>query len=166
MLWAFSYPGGALFTLLGSLCMWLLIGGWWSMRFVALAQSVVTSRADAYEFKHGWRGWFIAPVVVALTISLLAIRAPLRLRFGLSRGAFERAATAQPNGAGRLPAGWIGLYSVHYTWAEGECVYFATGGRVFDQDGFVYAPSGPPPDGWPLTTSSLGGGWHTFNIAD
>lgn len=166
MLWACSYPGGAVFTFFGSLCLWLLIGGWWAVRFLMLMQSIVRSREDAYEFRHGWKGWFVAPGVVVLTLALLLVRAPLLLRFGLSRGAFERAAAAQLRGDRVAPHSWIGLYGVRFTGKDDGRVYFTTGGWIFDEDGFVFAPDGPPPNAWPLSTRPLGGAWHTFHRAD
>lgn len=166
LLWAFSEPGGAFLPLLGSLCLWLVLGAWWAIRALLLAQSILTSRENAYEFPHDWRGWLWGPAVVAVVIALLLVRAPLLLRFGLSRSAFERVASDRSSIHRAMQGTWIGLYPVHRVWHEDGRVYFTTGGFLFDEDGFVYAPDGPPPNAWPMSTYPLGGTWHAFHRAD
>ncbi len=121
----------------------------------------------------GLLGWFryralrasaVAPVLVVLTVVLVALSVPSRVAFAVSRNAL--AAEAR-----QCPQSWtdqrIGMYRI---WqirpVEGGCLSFIEGGLI-DSIGLAYLPDGAPHLGAPRRDGEIGytpysGPWYRF----
>ena len=96
-------------------------------RWSACRRDAERASLDRLRRRYGrWR-WVVLPIAVVSAISLCVVNWPLRMRFALSRAAFE-AAQSQLDGAVTLPAGrrWIGLFHVEIR-REGRYIYYVTG---------------------------------------
>ncbi|NGP09345.1 hypothetical protein G6038_28525 [Rhodococcus sp. 14C212] len=140
--------------------------------YVALASSVLVV-LGAVWVGLGLIGWFryralrasaVAPVLVVLTVVLVALSVPSRVAFAVSRNAL--AAEAR-----RCPQSWtdqrIGVYRI---WqirpVEGGCLFFIEGGLI-DSIGLAYLPDGAPHLGDPRRDGEIGyrpysGPWYRF----
>ncbi len=99
--------------------------------------------------------WLGIPAAGLLCAVLILNSVPLRIRFELSRAAFDRAvATGQPD------LGTVGLYPIGLieTQADGGTYFYSDeGGSFGGYCGFVYEPGGKAPN--VAFNESLGGGW-------
>ena len=59
--------------------------------------------------------------------------------------------------------GWAGLYPLETTARSEGCAFLVTAQSMFAQDGFVFCPSGPPPD-YLRTDHTIGDGLWTYRI--
>lgn len=177
-LWAESVPGGHFLIRIGLLLVWLVLGMVW----LPLA-------AGTFHFRHrparGGVALLVAAALVLATAALTVGHVPLRLRFELSRGAFEQ--VVQDGELAVAAASPDELRDV-FDGARDRALYLDVGGRVgwydaadaaVDPDGtslrvmgswsgyagFVHAPDGVP--AWMadefrgISTLDLGGGWYT-----
>ncbi|HEX7491417.1 MAG TPA: hypothetical protein VF337_06915 [Candidatus Limnocylindrales bacterium] len=125
--------------------------GWFILGAVAVKRT---------HLRIGLRAWargLCIPVIVALCFELLATSAPLRLRFELSRTAFQQAASRVQAGQ-VVDGGNIGLFQIDRVLELPNGVWFEDLSLGFiDPCGLAYSPSGRPE----ITRlgTDLGGGW-------
>ncbi|MFC4042205.1 hypothetical protein ACFO1B_27585 [Dactylosporangium siamense] len=166
VLWSRSYPGSDSFLLAAGGVAALAMAGVW------LGWTIVVAN------RTGRRWWFVvAPVIAVLTLVLLAVGAPLRMRWSAGRQAFAAVVAGHPI----PPAGseWtqfdvperLGSYRVVVAyWVPGGAVFYEGHGNLFDDAGFAYLPAGPTAE---LNTGlfegprfrSLGGGWYQWTAS-
>jgi len=169
LLYAYSFPGVSFIV--------LVIAGW-----VVLGASVVWLVRLVVFFARRNRGrstgtakWFLlAPLGALLTGLLVWADAPLRARWELSRGDFERSARAVQRGkfhGAMTDSRRLGLYTVTdiQPVKTGILFYEATG-DFLDDAGFAYLPGGPSADlengGFEAPQfRSLGGGWYAWTAS-
>lgn len=153
ILWAFMPPvvffpyfalAASVLVILGAVWVGLGLVGWFRYRAV---------RASA-----------VAPVLVMLTVVLVAMAVPSRVAFAVSKNALADAAH-------QCPQSWtdqrIGVYRI---WqirpVEGGCLFFIEGGLI-DSIGLAYLPDGAPYLGDPRRDDDIGyrpysGPWYRF----
>lgn len=163
-LWSKSVPGTMLIPwLIGGLGLALVIG----------ITAIVLVSIVWHGLRRGdWRRprWFLGVVVaLAVLVGLVAIDAPLRIRFFISLDALEDVAAA--SGSGDVAAGGqslrAGLFSISHVRVLPEGVLlFDSNGNGFDDAGFAYLPTGNLPQGDGSFEApqfrSLGGDWYAF----
>lgn len=169
-LYAFSFPGIAFvvailttYVVVGAIVVWVLrLAGFLALR----------ARGKA----SGRLRWFVlAPVGGIVIAVILWADAPLRVRWALSRSAFENAATHVADGDSglkqRVPVGRVGLYRVTYAYkVEAGIIFYEETGSFLDDAGFAFLPGGPTPE---LANGSfespefrsLGGGWYAWTAS-
>lgn len=109
--------------------------------------------------------WAVAPLCLAVLLSIGVFDFPLRIRFALSRPALERAAEAYLDGTRTNTGGqWIGLFrvekiSVNKSIPGPPHVFFETGFTLIDEIGFLYAPNRK---GNALTPDVLPDPWYIY----
>jgi hypothetical protein len=138
-----SEPPQFLLRYFGMPCLGLLLVGLCCLDYLVRLIVVIAAcrkpgyREDGAGVKQWWR-WVVPPLVVILMFSG---DWPMRLRFAISRPAFERAARAALVGNPPATPGWVGSYYVERVYAAPEgIVYFQTGYDFADYVGFVYRP--------------------------
>jgi len=164
---ASSLPGGVMAAPMGCL---LYLVGFGAVAFLTIdyAGRVVArhrdrARAALHRAPQGqgdaWR-WCAAPLCLLAVLSAWWFAWPLRVRFDLSKPAFEKAIAQVQTGADpRLLAGSYGSYEVSYVRPRKDgSVFFQTGDCFFDSVGFLFAPSDTPR--WKNATR-LGRCWFT-----
>lgn len=169
VLYAYSVPGSAFLVLL--IVFWLILGALavWLVRLVAFFVGRMRGRSA------GSSKWFVLAPVGALILGLLLwADVPLRARWELSRGDFEKAARAVQRGEfhGDLSdSRRLGLFTVTdiQPVRTGVLFYEATG-DFLDDAGFAYLPQGPSADlengGFEAPQfRSLGGGWYAWTAS-
>ncbi|MEU4713265.1 hypothetical protein AB0F73_06325 [Micromonospora purpureochromogenes] len=167
LLWAFSVPGFSVIVALTGLTVLALAAVLWTVG------AQLSHRAG-----RTWPWWLlVAPLLAAVTLTLLLTRAPLHSRWELSRGAFETvvARLPEPTAATRFdrveaPAR-IGSYRIRTAYlVPGGVIFYESNGAFFNDAGFAYLPGGPSPSlqngsfespmFWPL-----GGGWYGWTAS-
>jgi hypothetical protein len=112
-----------------------------------LLRSIMTYRSDRPIGRttkvscRRWR-WSVLPLCIILVATVLIYPWPLRLRFGVSRRSFERAAESALRGALKIQGQeWIGLYRVNKVYfGDGE-VAFVVHDWPIDGAYFAYGPT-------------------------
>jgi hypothetical protein len=140
-------PGSAL------ICLAPLIGLWLVVDFLVRLDALLATRwrdgtPPVVAHSRSRARWFALPVAVLLVISAGKVDWPVRLRFELSRQAFEYTAQAMLNGtATQTGPQWIGLYHVRRVRLDqGNIVQFDLGVNFLAPwAGFEYWPTAPPP---------------------
>ena len=165
ILWAASdavVPFGHL-LLLAVLALGLV--GLWGLHW--LASLVARSRGQMGAPLTGkeWVAWVVLPLLLFSGYTAAKLRIPLRLRFEMSRAAFEEYVTSAREGEGAEPEG-LGLYRVRGVEFHDGVPHVSTAFELFDYGGFVLLPDGPPPDARPYTYRHLTGRWYTFVFRD
>ncbi len=170
ILYSWSVPGFHLlvalfagYALFGAVIVWVL----------RLVGFVVARRRQRTTGKGKW--FALAPLGAAAVSALLWVDAPLRLRWTLSRDAFERVVYQVQRGDGaaerQVPFGRLGLYEVLSVMkVETGVLFYEKTGNFLDDAGFAYLPSGPSAD---LENGSfenpqfrsLGGGWYAWTAS-
>ncbi|MER7009102.1 hypothetical protein ABT297_39500 [Dactylosporangium sp. NPDC000555] len=167
VLWSMSYPGSNFLVLAASAVGSLVMAGIWLGGTIFVAARTV----------RRWRWFVIGPVIGVLTVALLAIGAPLQLRWAASRDAFATVVAGHPI----PPAGskWtnlpvpeqLGSYRIiGADWVPGGAVFYEAHGNFFDDAGFAYLPAGPTAElntGWfeGPRFRQLGGGWYSWTAS-
>ena len=160
ILWAGSYPSGALMPELAA----VLLAGITSVLWLVFL--VAGLRARRFRLL----GMITAVGVVVLVGSAFAARIelPLLARFAIVRPAFDRiVAERAAVGTGQKPCpAWIGTYRISACWTYGTGTYFSErDGGFLNGVGFAYLPDGPPdgsPVGGSITYSQLRGSWYWY----
>jgi hypothetical protein len=115
-------------------------------------------------------GWVSAAVIAVPTLGAIALGLPPRVRFALSRAAFERAAADVMRSAEPLAATTgrgserVGLYSVDHREAFPGGARFGVEGSGLFTRGFAYAPAGsrPPSSSGEDEYVALDGDWYVW----
>ncbi|MGS2615417.1 hypothetical protein ACVCAH_12960 [Micromonospora sp. LZ34] len=164
LLWAFSVPGFSVLVALAALPV---------LAVAALLWTVGAQLSHSAGRTLPW--WLlVAPVMAVVTLALQVTRAPLHLRWELSRGAFESvvADLPEPTAATRfdrveVPAR-VGSYRITGAYlVPGGVVLYEENGAFFDGAGFAYLPGGPSPSLHngsfeSPSFSPLGDGWYRW----
>lgn len=183
LLFAFSTPGYS-FPLAALAGLALLVsGGTW----IVLLGIALTRRRPS-----GWLA--VAPVLVVVTLALLAVGMPMKTRWAGSRADFDRVVAqfdASGQGADRDADGpdtggldrshrWtavdvpdrVGTYEIKaaYRVDGGFVFYAAASSNMFDDGGFAYLPGGPDPtlvtpDALSPVFHPLGGPWYAWTAS-
>lgn len=104
-----------------------------------------------------WVRWLGFPAIAVLCLGLLGTSAPFRLRFELSRAAFQEAADRAEAGK-PVAGGDFGLFHVDYVTKLANGVWFEDLSLGFiDPCGLAYTSTGVPDIR--ILTTDLGGGW-------
>lgn len=117
-------------------------------------------------------GWLaVIPALLTITIALTWLDVPLKVRFALSAGSFDRAVAAArsgdaTNGQGPIQIGSYLIMSVQALPGNGIAFFESNGSGPFDDAGFAYLPT-PPPAGYDGGLEAgrfrhLRGGWYAF----
>lgn len=136
---------------------WLGIFAAWLVRLVFLAAP--RSRAHSH-----WRlRWSLPIIILAVAGGLIAVDAPVRLRFEASRPAFD-ALAAEMIAGGSPDRDRVGLYDIEELERTGDGIRFlvADGGFI-NRFGFVFDPTDRPTDLDHIYTP-LGGGWYAWTV--
>ncbi|MGK5741660.1 hypothetical protein [Micromonospora sp. URMC 103] len=168
LLWAFSVPGFSV----------ILAGvGLTVLAMSALIWTVGAQLSHSAGRTFPW--WLpVAPVLAVVTVVLLVTRAPLHLRWELSRGPFQAVVDDLPPPEGTtggrsyvtVPER-IGTYRITSArHVPGGVIFFEANGAFFDDAGFAYLPDGPTggmADGSFETPrfAALGDGWYRFTAS-
>jgi len=175
MLDAFSAPG---FFTFEALCFVLLCFCLCSVWLLQLALFVLLNRRRGRlrrSLQLGWRQWAAGPVIAMVTVSLIALQVPMRLRFAVSRAALNQLAQqAVANGPKPLHGDW-GIMQVQRAEAfdvavmqvtsAGEVDFRVPGTEFFrSYSGFAYCPVGNTfdPEG---SFEPLGGPWYVWHTS-
>jgi hypothetical protein len=104
--------------------------------------------------------WLAVPLAAILCLALVAVHAPFRVRFELSRSAFDQAKTELANGQS-LPINiTLGLLPIQDSWVDGDITFFVIPGSGFlDPCGVAYV-RGDEHSGDYWLAGNLGDGWH------
>ena len=130
------------------------------IRVIATFHDRARGEQDGEKPQRGraWR-WAVAPVCVALLLSVLAFNWPLRARFAASRSALEAAAKQYAGTPAYTPINrWAGLFYLeylHYSFEPND-VCFVVGDSGIDPIGFAYRPDDP----WPNDRNRLAPCWY------
>ena len=141
-----------------------LVGLWclhWVMGLVARARGTLRSALTARE----WLAWAVLPILLFASFVQLRLDLSLRLRFALSRSAFEEydrgAIEGEPGPEG------LGLYSVERVQFLFGRPHITTNSSLFStSSGFVRWPDRPPRERGELRYHRLWGDWYTFYWSD
>ncbi|MEZ5381723.1 MAG: hypothetical protein R2754_07990 [Microthrixaceae bacterium] len=144
--WSASYPGGTVLGVMVIPALGIMVVVW----MVRVAVYLWARRTTAGLASARWL--VAAPLVGLAVLCLLAVQAPLQVRFALSRSAFERVADrAQPNVAPNVTAelevgGRLGWYSPGRSFQQGDAtIVYVNGANFIDDGGFAHLPDGPFP---------------------
>ncbi len=137
----------------------LPLDAWWLIRLVGWIGSGV---------KDETRGWFFAPGLVVLAISVAATGSLTFVRFSMSRGAFEQQVEAFDRSSAEFldPSPRVGFFDVQAARREDGEYFFQTQG--YDEfltvhAGFAYLPDGPTPEQEvKYSFRSVGGDWYSW----
>lgn len=174
LIWLFaeSHPGGLEFVQPVMVLIGVLLGFAW----LVLVVVAVVLRLGKLP-TSGVRALAAAAAVMAVTVLLSLWSVPLRLRFEMSRSAFDRAVTDEAAATGNDPVDGrevpfledqrVGLYGVESASAVGIEVWFRTVEPwAPSSSGFIYAPRGAPGFlglGTPWARGlSMGDGWYAY----
>jgi hypothetical protein len=161
---AAAVPGGlapAAGIALGSLT---LLGLWWSVRAALYLLTLVLIRPRTGPCGAG-RRFAIAPIVVVVTMGMIALGLPSRVLFRLSRPAMDRwveRVMCGDRSAAREQ--WIGVYPAREISFTEDGVWFrvpwtmAKGGS-----GFLFSPREQPVTTGEMTFRRRGGGWYEWS---
>ncbi len=161
-LWLSAVPGCCFYLLMAPVWLGLVV-----LTFVRAALCYLDrERAGRDAHARGRVGrWLVAPLCAAVMLTGITYPWPARLRFAMSRPAFERAAQEALQ-RGKLPGRWIGLYQVSHivrrTYRDGRThVLFVTGTSIGDPVGIEFDPS---PRRLPGRSDEiqLAPGWYTY----
>jgi hypothetical protein len=145
---AVSTPGALLMPLLAAFgtCVFVIAPAWLVMAMFIVFGHVRLGRIGSAE-------WLAIPVLGLLCAALIWSDVPLRIRFELSRGEFDRAIATNARGPQQL-----GLYSVGTTLDSGDGTIYVwmDEGGFLDSCGFAHRVDGAQPATYWV---SLGGGW-------
>ncbi|MFN8075706.1 MAG: hypothetical protein U0Q15_09825 [Kineosporiaceae bacterium] len=116
------------------------------------------------------RDLLVAPLTAALVVGLVAVDAPLRLRWAVSRSAFAREVADVTADVPRAGHGWIGLYRMDGAQRVADGVLFTGSCDLETSPCGVALLTGPPPEvGTPAADSRtfqpLDGGWYRWAVA-
>lgn len=156
---------GICFVSLVGAPLWLTIAIVASLRALACWYDRERPTRDYAARPHRSRfRWFVAPICVLLVLLTFVYPWQLKLRFGLSRSAFETALAEQR--AGTFTGGrWVGLYHVKRAFpaprkSAPAVVKFETGYSIFDPTGFEFDPS--PNHVETFITVRVAPSWYTY----
>jgi hypothetical protein len=172
---ACSAPGFFTFEALCFALLWFFLCSVWLLRLVLF---IVLNRRRGrlrQSLRLGWRRWAAGPVIALVTVSLIALQVPMRLRFAVSRAALNQLAQ-QAVAAGTKPLrGDWGIMQVQGAGAfdvavmqvtsAGEVDFRVPGTEFFrSYGGFAYSPGGNPsdPEG---SFEPLGGPWYVWHTS-
>jgi hypothetical protein len=157
LLYSVSVPGFDFFIGLGSLGLLLCAAAAWSVGL--LWALVLRARHRPPPALTTWplSTYAFAPVAGLVVVALMWSRAPLHVRFALSRSSFDHAVAQlplHPPRHGYDEGDWddldfegrIGLYGFREVDQVGDVViFFEDSGDFFNDAGFAYLPHGPDP---------------------
>jgi hypothetical protein len=156
-LWADSVPGGHFLIRIALALGGLVLGFTWCCLAVYVAARGVWGPPV-----RGGVALLATAAVVLATAAMTVGHVPLRLRFELSRGAFDQVVQDGPDAVDRR----VGWYDVTDIDVEGDETYLGASGSWGGTSGFVRAPDGMPE--WladefrGVSTLDLGGGWYAY----
>jgi hypothetical protein len=172
LLWSFSYPGVSYFTALAVFWVLLIAVVAWLARLVG----TLIAGGDA-PLALRLAPFAVAPVGAMLVYGAIVVNIPLRVRWSMSRTAFERATHRAPGVVAKTE--WVGFdvperigsYRILSAARVGDGIIFheATG-DLFDDAGFAYLPSGAFPEMENGTFESpqfepLGDNWYAWTAS-
>ncbi len=140
--------------------------------FVWLAFFVVCL---AWRRWDAWAMWLTVPIVWSVALVLSVTDVPMTVRVRLSESELRQYAESNdPSPPGYKNTKRIGSFRVEKVWRHERTVAFATGSKVFDIVGVIYAPDGFPTAPLPMETEELlsaqythlYGPWYRFEIGD
>lgn len=166
MLWSASTPSGSLLAWLIGLAGGLLLGLVWLCLFIGW----LWERRGSNKTEAQVRWFLVAPAMVLVALVLVLGQAPLKARWGFSRGSFQDAAEQALE---RHPVGLasdeqrIGAYWVDAVQVSDGMVFFVIGHGWWAENGFVYV-SDEAPDTQQAHAAyglddPLGDGWFTYS---
>jgi hypothetical protein len=173
---AFSVPGFFTFEALDLTLVCLLLCVIWLFRLTAFFV-IHRRRQLGRSFKTSWRQWAMGPVIAMVTVFLIALQVPMRLRFAISRDALSRLAQQAVAGGPTPLVGDWGIMKVPVQRAgaidvavmqvtpAGEVDFRVPGTEFFrSYSGFAYCPAGNPfdPEG---SFEPLGGPWYVWQTS-
>jgi hypothetical protein len=140
-LWSASFPGYPLLGLFAEVVL-VALAGWWLLRLIVHVRLRGNRR----------RRFGVAPACALVFVLLLAVQAPLQVRWHLREGDFNRVVASLNTTAGTPIAGEgfvevphrIGGYSI--TSADrvpGGLIFYESHGSIFNDAGFGWFPAGP-----------------------
>jgi hypothetical protein len=145
VLWAFSFPGVHFIAVIP--CIWIVAIATitWAVRGV----TYLVARRHGTASGSAW--WFaLAPLGAVVLGALLSASVPLRLRWELSKPAFDDAVEevrSDPEGWSTWTRGRIGMYTVNVVRVVPQGILFYDDvGSFIDDAGFAYLPEGPSDD--------------------
>lgn len=155
--WAFSIPETYVFVAAVLGVVWVLLAFLWIGRFgyVLLRRRPTTGQIAA---------WLALPVIVLAAAIAVALDAPMRARFELSRPAMDSAAQDVLSGR-RDPQtiDRIGLWEVERAErARGTFRFLVKESGLFDPVGFAYSPRGRPPNFSEDSYWHVSGPWYVW----
>lgn len=114
-------------------------------------------RRSTPHTRASWWMWSALPIGIVLYGSSVSCSWPLRLRFALSRNAFEGALKQVL--ANQPVSGWVGWYHVSYSYClrDGVVGFIVGMGFVVEPTALCYDPGRPPERRFNV---ALGGGWY------
>lgn len=172
-LWAWSVPGLSFSVWVAAVVALGLLGLGWTLRSATFLWARRQGRAI------GSAVWFaVAPAAVVLALMLNTFDVPLRVRWTVSKPAFERVLhRAPPRTADKQE--WvdfavperIGTYRISQAYRVGDAVIlYESNGALFDDAGFAHLPTGPFDElntGWfeAPRFRPLGGHWYAWTAS-
>ncbi len=135
----------------------LFLGGLWSLHAVAFFIHTATLRLKSPLRRTEVIAWCILPAIVVVASFTWKSRAPLRLRFYMSR---PHLLAAVVSGQG---SGTAGLFHYEHRDYDNGLPHLKTcTSGIFDEAGFVYSPDVHPDSDWALTYRHFHGSWYTY----
>jgi hypothetical protein len=166
---ASSAPGSLFRASVGATLVVLVLVLTWVAR---VAGYLVARRAGRAEGSPWWLA--VAPLLIVVTLLLVATDVPLRLRFAQAKGDFEdrveQIDAGETEGERAVDLGGsYGTYDISRVGqtADGNAiVFFTSKGGLFQDVGFAYIPDDPDEADLELVgdpqLTSLGGDWYAF----
>jgi hypothetical protein len=161
--WLFALPADWL-VLIGAVI--------WAVRLGTYALARHHGRATGLE-----RSFLIAPIAGVVVIALVWLEIPLRVRWAVSKPAFQAAVENAPpptdvqNPIEFDASDWVGTYKVLFAYRVGDgAIFYEASGVGFDDAGFAYLPTGPFVEvesaGFERPQfRALGGGWYAWTAS-
>jgi hypothetical protein len=170
-----SAPGFFILPALGLVLLSLFLESVWLIRALSFVLIHRRAKQSQQTFKKTWRRWMVCPAIVFLTMVLLSLNVPLRLRFAVSRAALnqtaQQAITAGPNSISNSwwndPVQRLGAYSAAVVKIKptGEVDFYVPGTEFMRSfSGFAYSPNAAPDDP-ERSFEPLGGGWYNWHTS-
>ena len=125
----------------------LVIGIGW---LLALAVATFTARPPDRTRGDVLRSWLRVPLPILVTLALIWLSVPLRVRLFLSGPALQQSAaylSRQPPPRFQDGPPWVGLFRVReFSQFGGELRFLTSSCGFVDNCGLVFSPNGPPPN--------------------
>lgn len=137
---------------------------WYLLRMATTSRASIEGSIRGDELLRR-RRWLVTPTCLVLIVLMFCGDWPLRMRFGLSKWAFEREARQALLASGgsayltTLGPRLVGLYHVDQIEIYGNRVDFYVGSSVVDSVGFTFDAQ---PGATITPTGQLAGTWDTF----